>query len=262
MKKFFIMAIAALAMIACNSNDPNGPSSKEQKAMKLAASGAVDMLGKDQASVEKQLTAAGFVKMDDAVKLPMKRQPLRKVKGQKAEGASVTYIYPAEAVEMGEDAMPKFMTDGNTVVGATVMYNEDGKMVAIETISYVGAAQPKSSFINLSNALYDKIPSGSIGNQTSFPMAMWKGYFSDNMEVEPVEVEDHATLIAKVKAADMVISEEGAQVVKSYSEEAIDGFVYSAAFVVPDEEAKAEMVKEVGFAYAYAMTYVADMDAL
>ena len=62
MKKVFLMLMVAVAFMACE-NVPGGNSgvpTKDAKAVAASTSGAVELLGKDAAAVDKALLAAGY----------------------------------------------------------------------------------------------------------------------------------------------------------------------------------------------------------
>lgn len=244
MKKIFLTIVAAIMLMACNQQ--NTPSDPVHKAMTLVTSGAVDLIGQDSAVIEKQLIGVGFIKRPS----------------EKALRAEYIYGIPTGAENLDEEGFYKAITthinNGNTVINATVQYDEAGKMQYLNAFTYIGAEKPQETLISLSNQLYSLIPAGAIGRE-EFPTAEWYGAFADSFEKEPEKVEDHAKLIALIKdAGEMVTSEEAIVVNQANADEDPQGFMYSVSMAVPSEEQIAEAIKQGGPACSYAMTVVAD----
>lgn len=260
MKKILLMAVAALMFVACNEN---GPAPADQKCAKVVSSEAVDLIGKDMATVEQTLTAAGYVKVEaqKAQVAPARVRALLKA----AEDQSVIYVYglPADIDKMTEaeyDAyMQKALKDGKTIAIAQVT-NAGGKMAAMHTIMYM-KLQPGANklIVDISNSLFSKIPEGAIQEQpTKFPLAMWYGMVAVGAEEEPTQAADHAAYIAKISANTEVAAQEMASVAESQQ----TGWMYQVMWINPNEETKKDMEEEIGEAIVYGMFSVGDLNAM
>lgn len=260
MKKILLMAVAALVFVACNEN---GPTPADQKCAKVVSSEAVDLIGKDMATVEQTLTAAGYVKVE-AQKVQAAPARVRALV-EAAEDQSVAYVYglPANVDKMTEaefdECMQKALKDGKTIAIAQVK-NAEGKMASMQTIMYL-KLQPGANklFIDISNSLFSKIPEGAIQKQpTKFPLAMWYGMVAVGAEEEPTQADDHAAYIAKISANTEVSAQEMAQVAESQQ----SGWVYQAMWVNPNEETKKDIEEELGTAIVYGMFGVGNLVAM
>ena len=263
MKKILLMAVAALMFVACNEN---GPSSADKKCAKVVSSEAVDLIGKDMATVDKALTAAGYVqaKEDKAQGAPARVRAL--VKEAASEMVRVVYIYglPANIDSMTEaeaaECMQKALKDGKTIALAYVR-SVDGKMAGMQTVLYMKLQENANKLIvDISNSLYGKIPEGAIvdGQPTKFPYAMWYGAVTVGNEQEPTTMTKHADYIAKVAANTEVAAQEMAQSVESEEK----GWVYQVMWINPNEETKKEMAEDFGEAIVYGMYMVGDMSMM
>ena len=257
MKKILLMAVAALMFVACNEN---GPSSADKKCAKVVSSEAVDLIGKDMATVDKALTAAGYVqaKEDKAKGAPARVRALVKQDASGMEQTMYVYGLPANFDRMsGADAeacMLKALKDGKTIAIAYIS-SLDGKMAGMQTILYMKLQKNANKLIvDISNSLYDKIPAGAIvdGQPEKFPYAMWYGAVAVNNEEKPTNMAKHADYIAKVAANEEVAAQEMAQIAESEGK----GWMYEAMWINPNEETKKEMEEELGEAIVYGMFMV------
>lgn len=263
MKKILLMAVAALMFVACNEN---GPSSADQKCAKVVSSEAVELIGKDMATVDKALTNAGYVqaKEDKAQGAPARVRAL--VKEAASEMERVLYIYglPANIDSMTEAeaaaCLQKALKDGKTI-GLAYVTSVDGKMAGMQTVLYMKLQENANKLIvDISNSLYGKIPEGTIvdGQPTKFPYAMWYGAVAVGNEQEPTTMTKHADYIAKVAANTEVAAQEMAQSVESEAK----GWVYQVMWINPNEETKKSMAEEFGEAIVYGMFMVGDMSMI
>ena len=261
MKKILLMAVAALMFVACNEN---GPSSADKKCAKVVSSEAVDLIGKDMATVDKALTKAGYVQVEKNVVHAAPARVRALVKDMAASIEHTPYVYglPANIDKMTEDeydaCFQKALQDGTTVAIAYVS-SLDGKMAGMQTVLYMKLQKNANKlFVDISNSLYDKIPAGAIveGQPEKFPYAMWYGAVAVNNEEEPTNMAKHADYIAKVAANEEVAAEEMAQIAESQEK----GWMYEAMWINPNEETKKEMEGEIGVAIVYGTFIVGDQN--
>ena len=263
MKKILFMAVAALMFVACNEN---GPSSADKKCAKVVSSEAVELIGKDMATVDKALTKAGYVqaKEDKAQGAPARVRALVRDTASGMERVMYLYGLPANIDSMTEaDAaacLQKALKEGKTVALAYVA-SVDGKMVGMQTILYMKLQENANKLIvDISNSLYGQIPEGTIvdGQPEKLPYAMWYGAVAVDNEEEPTTMAKHADYTAKIAAHTEVAAREAAQIVESE----VKGWMYQVMWINPNEETKKEMAEEIGEAIVYGTFVVGDLSII
>ena len=262
MKKILFMAVAALMFVACNEN---GPSSSDKKCAKVVSSEAVDLIGKDMATVDKALTNAGYVQVEKNVvhTAPARVRALLKDVAASIEQTPYVYGLPANIDKMTEDEYAacflNALKDGKTVA-INVVASLDGKMVGMQTVLYLKLQDNANKlFVDISNSLYDKIPAGTIVEEPEkVPYSTWYGLVAVDSEVEPTTMAKHSDYIAKVAAHTEVAAQEMAQIVESE----VKGWVYQVMWINPNEETKKEMAEEIGEAIVYGTFIVGNENML
>lgn len=259
MKKVLFIAALAVAFMACENKEemPKG----EQKALKTVTEDVVSMIGTaDEATVDKKLVAAGFTKVDvdEAALMPRKAQPKMRKAIKAEEPVVVAYVYglPADYEKMTEEELEKYMKDqmnkGDGYIAVSVTYQND--VLFGTTTSLVTALREKVnvSYTKESDALYAALPEKGI-------MKEWSGFTAVGKEEK--EYTEHADFSAAVAAAQAISAQEMGYCVTAMSEAGYSGMFYQTYWENPDEEMKAEMIEEVGTAYAYGYFMVADINA-
>lgn len=257
MKKFLLMAMVAVAFMACNQNGASVPSS-DKKAVKAVTTDAVSMVGQDPAKVEKILTSAGFTKVEstDATAKVIARY-VRSPKAKAAEEVSVQYVYnlPADYVSMGEEAVLQYVQNllakGECLVVVYTIY-KDNKLMVVSTSVFA----PLKDDINLlytqnSDGLFAQLP--ALNGTTSF----WQG----NIQEGEKSYTDHAEYVATIAAAQAILADEQGYALKNLdpvNNMTAEGFGFYCYWENPDEAARATMLEEIGIVGAMGNFSVMD----
>ncbi len=251
--------MAAFAFVACNQNDPDAPNRKDQKAVSVVVP-AFDWIRADLATVDKKLTALGYVKAESEAKVPAKMNVMRSKKEEEEPTALYLYGLPENFNKMSEEEVNRTMVEalgsGKTVIQIKVFADRNNKLISMEEQAYFGQPKPHDLFVNISNQLYAKIPAGTLASD-NYPYSEWEGLFSDDPDKEPLPVKDHAELIEKMKEELSMNVEEGALIAKSDDEM----YVYSLNALIPDEAEKQIMIEKQGVAYSYYSAWIYEESA-
>lgn len=257
MKKFLLMAMVAVAFMACNEKNGASVPSSDKNAVKAVTTDAVSMVGQDPAKVEKILTSAGFTKVEstDATAKVIARY-VRSPKAKAAEEVSVQYVYnlPADYVSMGEEAVLQYVQNllakGECLVVVYTIY-KDNKLVVISTSVFA----PLKDDINLlytqnSDGLFAQLPAPN--GTTSF----WQG----NIQEGEKSYTDHAEYVAAIAAAQAISADEQGYALKNLDpvNMTADGFGFYCYWENPDEAARATMLEEIGIVGAMGNFSVMD----
>lgn len=260
MKKILLVVMVAFAFMACSDKNGANVPSKDKQAVKAVTSGAVDMIGKSAAAVDKELKAAGFVQAEGGLGQIAKRAQARLPKRVEAEvePVPVIYIYNAPAnyqtmtEEEGTAYIKKLFDKGECLAVVMAAYYED-KLISIQT----QVMAPLKDKINLlftenSDGMYAKLP--EIDGQKT----VWQG------STEKKKYTDHAQFVADIAAGQGSEAEEQAYSITKMdmTTGAIEGFVYTNYWENPDAEEQAEMQKENGFVAATGVFVVYDYSSI
>ena len=229
MKKILLMAVVAVAFMACKSNGADMPKA-DKSAMSAVTTNAVSQLGESSAKVEKNLVDAGFVKVKGG-KLPTFAPALKKAQLKAADGAvQVMYAYnlPENYGEMDEEEavayINKIMAKGETCIMVAVSF-EDDELSGMATAYIVPVKKNINLFYTeISDDLYSQLPKQSA----------WVGYAAEPGEKEGDEYLDHKKFVSKVAAAEAIQTEESAECLN---------YGYAGVWANPDEEQQAELEK-------------------
>lgn len=259
MKKLFLMAMVAIALVACNGNGGvNGSSTpaQDKKALTMVTTDAVNLFGQDIASVEKSLVAAGFKKIENPEVISA---PAKKLKAIKAEEefpyVTFTYAYnmPENADQMTEEESQKYLKNllakGQFLITTAVLYFND-KVVGFETALITGVNDNINlTYTDISDKLYSSMPENAI-------MKRWQGELGvEGGEHKVYEKhEEYVASIAKAKAVEAM--EQGNALT---SETSMSGLTYVCIWERPTEELEATMTQREGYAYSLGSFIVADM---
>lgn len=238
MKKILLVAMVAMAFMACNSNGADMPK-KEKKAFDASTTEAIAMMGDDASTVEAKLLKAGYVLLDEAMPFfgaPAKRVPgLKKDKGGDKE-LYFAYNLPENYDEMSEEEaieyINKLLADGNSYIMVTATF-EDDELYMMGTAIMTGI-RDKVNYIytDLSDDLFAQLPSGSMGQ--------WQGAAGKSMGKEDPEMyADHSKFVAAVKDATEITAEEMGVAISA------NPFQYIGLWVYPNKEQQ-ESQKESG----------------
>lgn len=96
MKKILYVAMAALVLMACNSNEPKVVS-KDKKALIEVTKSASSLIGQPIATADAKLLKLGYVDMTDQIHMPARLAP-RKLKAEE-EGGSRVYYYNVSSID-------------------------------------------------------------------------------------------------------------------------------------------------------------------
>lgn len=257
MRKVFLMAMVAIAFIACNGNGGiNGSTApaKDQKALTSVTTEGVNLIGKDAASVDKTLKDAGFKQMEVEEDLA----PARKMKALKASDDGFEYVYysynmPENADKMtGEEAikyMDNLLTSGEFYISVAVAVLANGKVAAVETSLMTGVNDKVNlTYTDISDKLYKSLPSNAEKH--------WRGVISVDEERKTYEKQEE--YVAAIAKANAVQAEEQGNALTSVSETSASGLLYYCMWFKPTDERAAEMKKSEGFAFTFGQFAVAD----
>lgn len=257
MKKFLLMAMVAVAFMACNEKNGASVPSSDKNAVKAVTTDAVSMVGQDPAKVEKILTSAGFTKVEstDATAKVIARY-VRSPKAKAAEEVTVQYVYnlPADYVSMGEEAglqyVQNLLAKGECLVVVYTIY-KDNKLMVISTNVFA----PLKDDINLlytqnSDGLFAQLPTPN--GTTSF----WQG----NIQEGEKSYTDHAEYVATIAAAQAISADEQGYALKNLDpvNMTADGFGFYCYWENPDEAERAAMLEENGIVGAMGSFSVMD----
>lgn len=256
MKKFLLMAMVAVAFMACNENGASVPSS-DKKAVKAVTTDAVSMVGQEPAKVEKFLTSAGFTKVEatDGIAKVSARY-VRAPKAKAAEEVSVQYVYnlPTDYQSMDEAAGAQYVQNlldkGECLVMVITIY-KDNKLMVVSTNVFA----PLKDNINLlytqnSDGLFAQLPAPN--GTTSF----WQGGIRQGEK----SYTDHAEYVAAIAAAKAISAEEQGYAIKNLdpAKMTAEGFGFYCLWENPDEAERAAMLKEDGIVGAMGSFSVMD----
>jgi len=283
MKKVLFLAMMALALVACeeksnggggggssDGGSSSGGNSATSAALAAATADIVTQIGSDEATVEKNLLAAGYTKMKGQFSAPARMMPKKALKAQ-AESDEVmiefAYNVPENYNEMTEEEgmawLNKTLKSNTQIIFLELTFVDD--MLRASSSNFITGIHSGISklYTSTSDELYKELSSEAKQN--------WHGIIVDAeaMNNESFEEEgsmkqftDHAEFVAAINAGKELVAEETAQNITSMTEEEIVGFFYAAGWVYPDENMQKEMMEESGLEvpYAYGSFNVADIN--
>lgn len=248
MKKILLCAMVVLGFMACN-NGVELPAN-DKKAMDVVTAGAIDMLGAEQANVQKAFTDAGYLQVTEGQNKISKRiaakAPKKVLAKEEAHSVDETYIYglPENYEQMSDEErmayLNQLLADGKSYIEAEVSY-ADGKLTTVVT-TYATGKRPKVNTVYTakSSAMYSKLPSQK-------EMKEWMGEIAE----DTTTYTDHAAFVAKVAAADSIVAYEMATGFTEYSETRMSGFYYISQWGNPGAATEEAMRKEGYTPYVY-----------
>ena len=258
MKKLFLMAMVAIALVACNGNggvNGSGTPAQDKKALTTVTTDAVNLLGQDLASVEKSLVAAGFKKIENPEVISAPAKKLKAIKADEGDFLSVTYAYnmPENADQMTEEESQKYLKNllakGQFVITTAVLYFND-KVAGFETVLIAGVNDNINlTYTDISDKLYSSMPENAI-------MKRWQGELGVEGG-EPKVYEKHEEYVASIAKAKAVGAMEQGNALTSAT--SMSGLTYICMWERPTEEREATMTQREGYAYTLGSFMVADM---
>lgn len=251
MKKIIFMVIAAVVVMACNENGP--VPAKDQKAINVTTSDAIALIGADAATVDKKLTAAGYVKAEEAVRAPKQINARFNEPAIKAEENNVNYVYniPANHGDLaeaeGKNLLNSLLKEGKVIVFTTVYY-ADEKVTMMGSTFYVSiSANANLLYTDISDNLYAKLPSKEKATKLA-----WQAY--TYMEEGSKEYDNHAEFTKAILAVSQgVQANESAYAVLSGE---TTGFCYENRLSAPSPYGIKEMENAGYVPYVYANFYI------
>jgi|GEM_PF-3218797 len=253
MKKYFMIAMTAVVLMACGSkSESTGLPEAEDKALEVATVEAIDQLGESPETVDAALVKAGFKQAEIA--LPdFGKIPARSLKKAPAglDGRGVTYVYglPDNYKSMSDAQVMAWMVqrivDGKPIIIAIVTY-ENNKMANMGT-SVILAKNDKSSkvYTATSENLYSKLPSDKSKSR-------WEGgitYGEGTKDTKTTPYDDHSAYVAAVAKAEGMEAYEQATALTEGSlkydlpTETAVGYMYYCNFINPSAQQEAEQLK-------------------
>ena len=253
MKKYFMIAMTAVVLMACGSkSESTGLPKAEEKALEAATVEAIDQLGESPETVDAALVKAGFKQAEIALpefgKVParmLKKAPAAKSEATYGDAKEVSYVYglPDNYKSMSDAQIMSWMVQrivgGNPIIIVMVNY-VDNKMANMGT-SVVLAKNDKSNkvYTATSENLYSKLPSDE-------KKYTWEGEIEYRDETkENMNYDDHSAYVAAVAKAEGIDAYEQATVVTEGSlyNETADGYMYHCGVINPSAQEEAEQLK-------------------
>ena len=256
MKKILLMAVAAIALMACNSNNAEMPAN-DKKAMNAATVQALAQIGQSTATVEKSLLDAGFVKAEVPASAPKRMKQFNKLQAP-AAATQAYYVYNIEAADLDleDDAMAAkqnaILKKGKAIIIAVAVYSDD-KLAMLTTTAIVAAKKgANKNYVTVSDGLYQQIPSDALAVQ-------WQGTID---EKEYKDQADYAAAIAAAEESAMTANEVEIVIKGISTFGGYEGFGYMGMFTFPTEKEIADQAKEGCDPYAAIVYAVADIAAM
>lgn len=257
MKKILLCAMVVLGFMACN-NGVELPEN-DKKAMDAVTTGAIDMLGAEQANVQKAFTDAGYLQVTEGQNKISKRiaakAPKKVLAKEEAHSVDETYIYglPENYAQMSDEErmayLNQLLANGKSYIEAEVSY-ADGKLTTMVATYATGKrAKVNTVYTAKSSAMYSKLPRQK-------EMKEWMGEIAE----DTTTYTDHAAFVAKVAAADSIVAYEMASGFTEYSETRMSGFYYINQWGNPDAATEEAMRKEGYTPYVYGAFQIFAID--
>lgn len=253
MKKLIFMVVVAVALMACNEN--GAVPAKDKKAVNIVTVEAVNLIGADIATMDKKLTAAGYVKAREAVRAPKQLNARFNEPAVNAEENNVYYVYniPANHGDLaeaeGKNLLNSILKEGKIIVFATVSYADD-KVKTIGSYFYVSnSANANLLYTDISDKLYAKLPSKETATNV-----YWQG--NTHIEEGYKEYKNHPEFTKAILAASqgLLAHESGHAILFGET----TGFWYENRFSTPSPYGIKEMENAGYVPYAYAYFFISE----
>lgn len=170
MKKLLYVAMAALVLMACNSNEPKLVG-KDKKMVDKASKEIVSLIGSPKADFVKKMEKAGFVQLEaPVVPVPARLQKsnLKRAAAEDFEVLYFCYNAPEEnwqgmeySVSSEEEAMAIYakIAKSKKVYIECTAYFEEGELLGISGNTLSGRLEKINNFyLNASTNLYNSLP--------------------------------------------------------------------------------------------------------
>lgn len=239
MKKILLVAMVAMAFMACNSNGADMPKG-EKKAVNAATVEGVALLGEDASTVEAKLVKAGYVRLDNEIPWTPVGAPAKKMAQKIKQGSSYdeqmyAYNLPDNYDEMTEQEsiayMNKLLADGKSFIMVIAWFDDD-ELESLTTAVVTGIREKVNLvYTDMSDDMYDVLPAS--------PKGVWEGYMgqADSKE-EPEVYADHSKFVSAIKDAEEIMAEEMGVSMTEF-------FTYGGMWMYPNAEQRKEQ-KETG----------------
>ena len=243
MKKYLILAVAAMMCMACNQqNDPDVPNNKITEAVSTKAT---TLLGQKEAVVDQQLLAAGFVKVDyKDFKLPGRNH----VKSDAEKTIEKEYLYGFEYGDNEEQTLQSYyaaLKKGTMVVEAYAKYSLEGKLLSMSTVFALPVyAKTNGLHADICDRIYNSLPSNA--ERMDWEASILHG------EDETI-YKSHAEYIAAVRAEGPCNAGEGAE---CHMPEGKPSYAYSCMMHHPTPAEAQEGLQEEGVVYGTVTVFV------
>lgn len=258
MKKVLFMAMAAVALMACNGNGGGNTPSKnvpeaDKKAYTAASADLMALVGKDVAQTEKALKDAGYVKVEMGAGAAGALAPA-KYKIPAAQKAAIeeslfVYNFPENLTDeqAGKKYLDSIIAAGKGYAMAYV-YSYQNAMVLVESNACLAiTADANKMYAGISEKLYAGMPQTAIQKVYNGLNIIAKDTTKFDANQKFVEA------IAKIDGA--VIASEMAIAITSQQ---YDGFAFLDSWANPDDATK-EAIKGKGLTpYIYASFLLGD----
>ena len=202
MKKLLILAMTAIAFMACNQNSPS-INNGDKKAFAAVASGSLDLMGKSKQQVDQTLKGIGFAQVEHKDQSLVTTRRTKKAISDASSLTEINYAYniPAEYIYASGDNkeaaeyVDKLLKEGRSYVVVSNYFDQD-KLVAIFTSIVSGKANKVNTlYTNESDKIYAAL-------QKLCPEFDWQG--GTRIKSEEKLYEDHKSFSAAIATAEEV----------------------------------------------------------
>lgn len=260
MKKVLFMAMAAVALMACNGNNGGGgntPSKNvpeaDKKAYTAASADLMALVGKDVAQTEKALKDAGYVKAEMGAEAAGALAPA-KYKIPAAQKAAIeeslfVYNFPENLADeqAGRKYLDSIIAAGKGYAMAYV-YSYQNNMVLVESNACLAiTADANKMYAGISEKLYAGMPQTAIQkiyNGLNIIAKDTTKFDANQKFVEAIAKIDGAVIASEMAIA--ITSQQG------------DGFAFLDSWVNPDDATKETMKGRGLTPYVYASFLLGD----
>ena len=260
MKKMLFIAVAAIALMACTSE--NGAEIKPGDKKALNAATSISQLGATPDNYDKAMTAAGYRKVDGSFMLGVRARVKAFDAPKSSEELSVEYIYgfSADDLKLSEDKLrAKFneiIESGNSIIALVAVFNEGQLSYAETALMMTPGKGIKKSHVEQSKNMIDQIPANAF-------QAGWYAMIeADTVRLQYEDIKQYSDYAAAVVATEgAMMAHENVQVIKTMDQATgkMEGFYYNATLAVPGDE-DSQRQKEQGLAPTAAGMYtIADI---
>lgn len=248
MKKILFLAMAAVALMACNGAGGAGVPASDKKAINAASGDAFAMVGKAKADVDKAFKNAGFtlVSTNNPAGMPSRfKAPAAKLAEPQMVVNIYGYNYPnVKTQEEFNAALDSLMGAGKSFAMAYTYFLNDTLILGQTAVQMPCMEGIGTNFAENSDKFFKVIDIKGAMNQS------WQGGVFNDEEKEFTDGEHAAftKFIVDNQKNGLEAQEQGAVILSRNG----DGFEYLAYLFIPDEEDKEDQKQNVKNNFAYS----------